>query len=136
MEEKKFCTHCGHEIDPTATFCPNCGQRVNDDNTVNGVFESNPNTPSENGMFNSSDNNSNKATDTNATLTLVFGILSLVLGGLLWTILAFVFASKADKNDTKTKVGKGLAIAGIVIWSIFVIIMIISAIVTASSALK
>lgn len=133
MEEKKFCSHCGHEIKQDAVFCPYCGQRVDNDNTVNGVFESNPNIPSENDMFNSSNNNANQTSDNNAILTLVFGILSLVLGGLLWTILAFVFASKADKNDTKTKVGKGLAIAGVVIWSIFVIIMIITQIMAISS---
>lgn len=133
MEEKKFCSHCGHEIKQDAIFCPYCGQRVDDDNTVNGVFESNPNTPSGNDMFHSSNNNANQAADNYETLTLVFGILSLVLGGLIWTILAFVFASKADKNDIKTRVGKGLAIAGVVIWSVFVVTMTIIQIIAISS---
>jgi hypothetical protein len=38
------------------------------------------------------------------------------MGGYLWAILALVFSGKADKDDTKTKVGKVLAILGLVIW--------------------
>ncbi len=28
MEEKKFCSHCGAEIDVDSSFCPKCGSRV------------------------------------------------------------------------------------------------------------
>ena len=27
-QEKRFCTSCGFKLDPTATFCNNCGTRV------------------------------------------------------------------------------------------------------------
>ena len=116
MEEKKFCSHCGAEIDVDSSFCPKCGSRVDgykENTSYEGEYQSS--TSSQPYEQHATPSQSSSTNEFN-TLTLVMGILAVVLGGLLFGILGIVFSSKADKNDSKTKVGKVLSIIGIVFW--------------------
>lgn len=109
MEEKRFCAGCGHELEEGASFCTYCGREA--DNTSGASQES------QYGEETTKDSQTQVSQEnSNNFITLVFGILAITLGGYLWAILTFVFASKADKDDTKTKVGKVLAILGLAIW--------------------
>lgn len=115
----KFCPHCGQELKEGSSFCPNCGTKLDgNDNSNAGTFYQ------DNTWSNNENGNVVKDTSSYATSTLVFGILALCLGGLLWTILAIVFYCKSDKTDTKAKVGFILAIIGTVLWSIMLILML------------
>lgn len=109
MEEKRFCAGCGHELEEGASFCTYCGREA--DNTYGSSQES------QYGEETTKDSQTQVSKEnSNNVLTLVFGILAIAMGGYLWAILALVFSGKADKDDTKTKVGKVLAILGLVIW--------------------
>lgn len=109
MEEKRFCAGCGHELEEGASFCTYCGREA--ENTYGSSQESQygEETTKDSQTQVSGENSNNIA-------TLVFGILAITMGGYLWSILALVFAGKADANDTKTKTGKVLAILGLLIW--------------------
>ena len=109
MEEKRFCAGCGHELEEGASFCTYCGREADNTSGASQENQYGEETTKDSQTQVSQENNNN-------FITLVFGILAITLGGYLWAILAFVFASKADKDDTKTKVGKVLAILGLVIW--------------------
>lgn len=109
MEEKRFCAGCGHELEEGASFCTYCGREA--DNT-SGASQEN-----QYGEETTKDSQTQVSQENSYNVTtLVFGILTIALGGYLWAILTFVFARKADKDDTKTKVGKVLAILGLAIW--------------------
>ena len=109
MEEKRFCAGCGHELEEGASFCTYCGREA--DNT-SGASQEN-----QYGEETTKDSQTQVSQEnSNNVLTLVFGILAIAMGGYLWALLALVFASNADKNDTKTKTGKVLAILGLLIW--------------------
>ncbi len=109
MEEKRFCAGCGHELEEGASFCTYCGREA--DNTSGSSQES------QYGEETTKDSQTQVPQEnSNNITTLVFGILAIALGGYLWAILAFVFAGKADANDSKTKAGKILAILGLLIW--------------------
>lgn len=123
MTEIRFCSHCGASLDENDIYCPRCGAKVEkEEKNCDARYE--PNQGQSYPETHSQPQNESTSVS-NGTLTLVFGILSLVLGGILWTILAFVFASKADANDQKTKVGKILAIIGAILWTIVFILQIV-----------
>ncbi len=133
MEEKKFCSHCGAQIDVDSSFCPKCGSRIDgytENQSYEGEYQSSSTSQPYEQHATPSQSSSNNEYN---TLTLVMGILAVVLGGLLFGILGIVFSSKADKNDAKTKIGKVLSIIGIVVWVIVILIWTILIIVAAST---
>lgn len=130
MEETKFCPRCGKQVSGDASFCPNCGYNFNESNGNNPQFQ---NFSSQQTYTPQPQPKTNGNTDY-SMLTLVFGILALVLGGILWGILGLVFSSNADKNDTKTKVGKVLSITGIVIWVIVFVVTTVVLVIGAPQA--
>ena len=128
MEEIKYCSHCGNMVSSEDTYCSKCGACLKD-NSASYESGSNNNNHYYNAdtsyRYDETSNNTSFGKDdakTYSTMTLVFGILSVVLGGILWAILGLVFASKADPNDSKTKAGKILSIIGIVLWVLIIII--------------
>ncbi len=122
MTELRYCSHCGRQIDENDAYCPHCGAKIEkEESNYDSRYEPKENQSYQSGNYQGLEN---KNTNTNDTLTLVFGILSIVLGGILWTILTFVFAAKADPNDQKTKIGKMLAVIGCVLWAVLLIIQI------------
>ena len=54
-ENKKFCKHCGEQIDKECIICPKCGKQVEEIKTSN---------PNPNIIINNSNNNTNTATAT------------------------------------------------------------------------
>lgn len=127
MEEKRFCAGCGHQLEEGAKFCTYCGRAVEGIGFNNSGNNTNDYSDYDNQGYSQQDNyqsNGISSSDTNGTLALVFGILSIVLGGILWAILAFVFASKAEPYSSRAKTGKILAVIGIVFWVIAIIALI------------
>ena len=126
MEEKKFCKYCGAEVESNASFCPHCGGSLETTSQQAPGYNENQTTPN-----NAAHPVANSTTDY-GIIALVFGILSIALGGFLWAILTFVFAAKAPAEDSKAKVGKILAIIGIITWIILLVIVFV----TASAAIR
>lgn len=114
----KFCSSCGKELEENANTCNNCGKPVQNENANNTA--PNPSTVQvtqtvvtqrkSNGM---------------AVAGFVISLVSLLCCGglsflgLVFSIIGLVNAKNCDGD------GKGLAIAGIIISSLFVIIFII-----------
>jgi len=63
----KYCKHCGQEVDDDATFCPNCGSKIENYSTNNYTTSSN--------RDNSSNRHSHKIRETDGG-TVGLGILS------------------------------------------------------------
>jgi hypothetical protein len=127
MEEYKFCPHCGTKLEGDAKFCPHCGTKVDSSNTYEGSVDgqqSNYSSVQNSQPYYDSPSRRSSYSPENANLALVFGILAIVLGGVIWGILGLVYASKADPTDSKTKAGKILSIIGIVFWVILIVIYI------------
>ena len=109
----KFCTKCGNELNDS-NFCEKCGAKNEDANTNNaGTVQINQTIvtkPKSNGF---------------ATAGFIISLVSLLCCGststfgLIFSIIGLVTAKKYDGN------GKGLAIAGIIISSISVILLIL-----------
>ncbi len=139
MEENKFCPHCGTQVEEGASFCPHCGAKLNgESNTYSGSYESasgqsNYDFSGTSGQFNQNGNSAeNSQMQSYSLMTLIFGLLALVLGGVIWGIVALVLSRRADPKDGKTKAGKIMAIIGIIWWVIAITLMIV--IVIANSA--
>lgn len=114
----KFCSSCGKELEENASTCNNCGNPVPKEEATN--TSTNPSTVQvtqtvvtqrkSNGM---------------ATAGFVISLVSLICCGgssflgLIFSIVGLVNAKNCDGE------GKGLAIAGIIISSLFIIIFII-----------
>ncbi len=118
----KFCTQCGSALEEGSVVCPNCGNKIRsaEENVVTAEPVVNQNV--------SYDNNNGTVKKSN-TFALVGFILSLVnilccgafsIFGLVFSIIGLVESKKQDGN------GKGMAIAGIIISSIFVVLSILS----------
>ena len=118
----KFCTQCGSALEEGSVVCPNCGNKIRsaEENVVTAEPVVNQNV--------SYDNNNGTVKNSN-TFALVGFILSLVnilccgafsIFGLVFSIIGLVESKKQDGN------GKGMAIAGIIISSIFVVLSILS----------
>lgn len=121
------CTNCGTEV-PGGSFCPQCGAQLVQEQAYQ--YQVNPYAaqPPSNAV-------QTPGTQTlgNPTQVLVFGILGLALSelgivGLIFSILALTKASKYIETygnvSTQVRVGRGLAIGGLVV-SILAILYII-----------
>ena len=117
-----YCKNCGKEIDDKAYVCPYCGVKC------------------------SSENDQPAKTAPMAIAALVMGILSLAsfYGGILFSILALVFAKNASKSIYESggrlegagmaKAGKILGIIGLAIWcGLILLIFITSCAITMST---
>lgn len=97
-----FCKNCGKEINDGAVVCPNCGVA-----TENMVKASAPAAPAQKN-----------------TMALVGFILALLGFNLIALILSIVGLTNCKKPEFNGD-GKGFAIAGIIISSIYMVIFII-----------
>ena len=97
-----FCKNCGKEINDGAVVCPNCGVA-----TENMVKASAPAAPAQKN-----------------TMALVGFILALLGFNLIALILSIVGLTNCKKPEFNGH-GKGFAIAGIIISSIYMVIFII-----------
>lgn len=114
---KKFCPHCGTELDIEAKFCPNCGSTLTNNND-----NQNPTPVNNNYVTVNNQNQSNGMAIAGFVLSLVS--LLLCCGSLNW--LSFIFsiiglANSKNKNGN----GKGMAIAGIIISCIVMIVIVV-----------
>ena len=112
----KFCSSCGKELEENATTCSGCGKTIveSKENTTTGTVQVNQTivTPKHttNGM---------------AIAGFVISLVSLLCCGstsflgLIFSIVGLVSAKNYDGD------GKGLAIAGIILSSLFVILFVI-----------
>ena len=114
----KFCTQCGSALEEGSAVCPNCGNKIR--KVEEEVVYSEP--------ANQNVTYENNGTKKNNVFALVGFILSLVnilccgslsIFGLIFSIVGLVESKKQDGN------GKGMAIAGIIISSVFIVLSII-----------
>lgn len=119
MDVKKFCSHCGAPIEGDSKFCSNCGANLEESKAEYYQSGNSSYDPTSNSV-------SKPASSSNGIAALIFGILSLFMGGLLFSILAIYFGSKDD--DTMSKVGKVLGIISLVLYAIVIIIVVITVI--------
>lgn len=126
METMKFCPKCGKSVSEEDKFCPSCGADLTGDTTTN-----NGETKQEEPRI-----IVQTTSDSKPVLALVFGILAVVLGGILWGILGIYFGKDARSYDSKAKVGYILSIIGICIWVVALIIIIISAVVAGINGVR
>lgn len=118
MEEKKFCSHCGHEIPDGATYCPYCGARTDDENFT-ATFESKDGTTSNADGYStmSSSKKTKDEEELDEWLPLIFAIVSFFTGGILFGILAIVFANRNPKGKYSS-ISRTLGIISIVLCSL------------------
>jgi len=147
-----YCNKCGKKIDLNIKYCENCGNSI-DDFFVNDNIGKNPSssTGDEWGVvessvvydapkeyYQNSENITNykqhnehevdydNVKERHAKKCLVFGILTLCLGGELWMIFAFIFfglSSGAVINRSKRMAGLVCTIIGIVLWTVASVIV-------------
>lgn len=110
----KFCTNCGREVNEGDNVCSNCG------NVLNGAQHSNPTPVYANSTVTQSGSNGM------AIAGFVVSLVSTILccGAFNWLALVFSIIGLVNAKNYNNN-GKGLAIAGIIISSIFMIIEII-----------
>ena len=115
MEEKKFCSHCGHEIPDGATYCPYCGARA-DEGNFTASFESKDDTTSNADGYStmSSPKKTKDEEELDEWLPLIFAIVSFFTGGVLFGILAIVFANRNPKGKYSS-VSRTLGIISIIL---------------------
>lgn len=118
MEEKKFCSHCGHEIPNGATYCPYCGARTDDENFT-ATFESKDGTTSNADGYStmSSSKKTKDEEELDEWLPLIFAIVSFFTGGILFGILAIVFANRNPKGKYSS-ISRTLGIISIILAAI------------------
>ena len=118
----KFCTQCGSAWEEGSSVCTNCGNKVR--SVEEEVVVNNSEPVNQNVNY-----NNNGSTSKNITFAFVGFILSLVnllccgafsIFGLIFSIVGLVESKKQNGN------GKGMAIAGIIISSIFIVLSILS----------
>ena len=111
-----ICPNCGTECAENLTQCTNCGATL----PATCTCEAAPAAPAKNGM---------------AIASLICGIVSLVCcgGGGIVSVLAIVFGIIGLTKAKETGVGKGMAIAGIIIAAVGVVLSIVIAIVSLST---
>lgn len=127
MESKQFCTSCGKEIPGDAAYCPNCGAKLNHEESygagTNFYGDQNMGGMYSNQYQSSYDPNGSKKaqgmmddSDSQGTIALILGIFSIFIpfANTVTSIVAIVIGSKSFK-DTKGKIGLILGIIGLLI---------------------
>lgn len=114
MEQIRFCSKCGAQLNPDDKFCPICGEPV--DNT--NAFETSTVSPApaagENSELKSKENT-----------VFILGILSICLGSILLAIIGMILARPIKQISPKAKKGYILCVVGLVV---SVILILVSAI--------
>ncbi len=123
MENVHFCPHCGAQITDYDKFCPNCGASLADSKEENPKAASYQSAPSQTYYQPYSATGSSGGSP---VAGLVFGILSVVLGGWLWSILGIVFSKPQKNTDSKAKAGFILSIIGLAISLLYTILLIVN----------
>lgn len=114
----KFCSSCGKELEENASTCNNCGKQVQKENT-------NSTAPNSSTVQVNQTVVTQRKSNGMAVAGFVISLVSLICCGgssflgLVFSIIGLVNAKNCDGD------GKGLAIAGIIISSLFIIIFII-----------
>lgn len=129
MDEKKYCSRCGHELPEGAAYCPNCGEKVDTDYTSS--FESRDRSGAFRDTYDQ-EYSPKKDDTTDEALPLAFGILSFFSGGLIFGILAIYFANK-NPGGKYSSVGKTLGIISIALYAVAVFIFVLYAILIRAS---
>ena len=107
----KKCSSCGGTISNDAKFCKNCGEKINNEETVQTIEPATVEKVPVNGL---------------SIAGFVLALISLICCGLtspIGLILSIIGLVKGEEED---RTGKGLAIAGIIISAIMIIFFIIS----------
>lgn len=125
----KFCRECGKELEENSKFCNNCGTKIEEEKTEEA------NTSNENTNESAASNTGTNVTYNQTYVTkksngmaiagFVISLVSLLCCGYsswLGLIFSIIGLVNANKNEGE---GKGLAIAGIVISSILLIIIVL-----------
>ena len=113
-----YCKNCGCSVTEETTYCPSCGQRMAEEQSQTpGVL------PSQNSVI-------MDEAESAATRALIWGILSLVIGGLLGFIFSFparrnaeTYAYYCDGMSGRAKVGYILGKIGFILGLIYIIVM-------------
>lgn len=84
----KYCKNCGNELREDATFCDRCGMNAMPVNSNQGDAQTN---------------------DTNATVSMICGVIGLFVAGIILGIIAIVFAQKSKANTNGVLTGKAKA---------------------------
>lgn len=124
MGDKKYCSRCGHELPEGASYCPNCGAKV--DSNYTASFESRDRSSVFTDTYDQ-ESGRNRPDQTEELLPLVFGIVSFFTGGLLFGILAVYFANKAP-GGKYSGIGRALGILSMVLWILVGVIWFIYAV--------
>lgn len=121
MDNVKFCKNCGKVIVDGKKFCTNCGAPVQDDNTANTTSSGTPAT------FTQTNTRAVKSSSNSGydIAGFIMGILSVVLGGLLFAILGIVFSSKNKDTNKLAKAGYILSIIGIFVSIIYIVLTVV-----------
>lgn len=123
MENIRFCAHCGAQINEGDKFCPNCGAKVEDSATAPEAATYQASSTGSNYQTYSAAHTG--STGGNPLLGLIFGILSIALGGYLWSILGIVFSKPQKDTDSKAKAGFICSLIGLAVSTIYLIVLIL-----------
>ena len=125
----KFCRECGKELEENSKFCNNCGTKIEEEKTeeTNTSNENTNESAASNAGTNVTYNQTyvTKKSNGMAIAGFVISLVSLLCCGYsswLGLIFSIIGLVNANKNEGE---GKGLAIAGIVISSILLIIIVL-----------
>lgn len=131
---QNFCSNCGKKLNQDSNYCPNCGNLLKneniDNNLKNEITQSNGNLNSSVMKKNDSLNYPNNGIDEENNKTNTCAIIGFVLSlccfttcgltsilGLIFSIIGTVTSKKYGSK------GKGFSIAGIIISSVFIIVL-------------
>ena len=118
MEEMKFCPKCGSLVKSSDEFCPKCGYNLKKD--YQKEINLNKRIDERDRKYNNDRFHSQQA-----TMALMFGILSFLYIGIIFGPLAIYFGNKERKYDSYAKVGFVLGIIGTSISAIEIILTVV-----------
>jgi hypothetical protein len=110
----KFCTNCGTELDPSWRTCPNCGSPLDDSiSQASSISQPTVQAPPPSYAPTYAKTYST-GTDTNyGAIALVFGLIGLFCGGILFGIIAIIVGAIGISRDTNTSIAAAGLILGI-----------------------
>lgn len=124
------CPGCGKDVESDATFCPACGERLERETPVEPEQASAPSTSPTAARPPSPETPAGPQNSGWAMASLAFGIIGMTCLPLLGSVLAIIFGAVA-KIDIRKRPGElkgsGLATAGIVLGTVMVVLIVVSA---------